>query len=99
MKSALTLLPLLTNLALATLTAGVNSSALGKRAINAFAVGTKINIDGSTKYFVGSNSYWISFLNDAGDVDQTIKHLAETGLKVLRVWGKFVFRSFRSSCN
>lgn len=64
------------------------STGLSKRATNAFAVGTRINIEGSTNYFVGSNSYWISYLNSAADVDQTMKNLQASGLKVLRVWGK-----------
>lgn len=75
-------------LALSTSTQNHESSGIAKRATNAFAVGTKINIDGSTNYFVGTNSYWISFLNDAGDVDQAMKNMAASGLKVLRVWGK-----------
>jgi mannan endo-1,4-beta-mannosidase len=65
-----------------------SETGLAKRASNAFASGTKINIEGSTRYFAGTNSYWISFLNDAGDVDQTMKNIAASGLKVLRVWGK-----------
>ena len=65
-----------------------SSSGLVKRAANAFAVGTRFNIDGSTNYFVGSNSYWISYLSNPADVDQTMAHLQASGLKVLRVWGK-----------
>ena len=75
-------------LTIASPTSNSESSSIVKRAANAFAVGTKINIDGSTKYFVGTNAYWISFLNDAGDVDQAMKNIAASGLKVLRVWGK-----------
>jgi len=62
-------------------------SSLVKRATNAFATGTKINIEGSTNYFAGTNSYWISFLDNAADVDQTMKNIQASGLKVLRVWG------------
>jgi mannan endo-1,4-beta-mannosidase len=65
-----------------------DESGLVKRATNAFAVGSKFNIDGSTNYFVGSNSYWISYLNSVADIDQTMAHVAASGLKVLRVWGK-----------
>ena len=64
------------------------STGLQKRATNAFAVGTRFNIEGSTNYFVGSNSYWISYLSNPADVDQTMAHLQASGLKVLRVWGK-----------
>jgi mannan endo-1,4-beta-mannosidase len=73
------------------------SSQLSKRATNAFAVGTKINIDGSTNYFVGSNSYWISYLNSASDVDFTMSHVAASGLKVLRVWGVYPLHVIKSS--
>jgi len=64
---------------------------LVKRATNAFATGTKISIEGSTAYFAGTNSYWLSFLNSASDVDQTMKNVQASGLKVLRVWGKKLF--------
>ncbi|KFY29514.1 hypothetical protein V493_02314 [Pseudogymnoascus sp. VKM F-4281 (FW-2241)] len=87
MKVTLAGLLAFVSLALSTTTPNHESSGIAKRATNAFAVGTKINIDGSTKYFVGTNSYWISFLNDAGDVDQAMKNMAASGLKVLRVWG------------
>ena len=65
-----------------------DESGLVKRAANAFAVGSKFNIDGSTNYFVGSNCYWCSYLSNVADIDQTMAHVAASGLKVLRVWGK-----------
>lgn len=76
------------NIAFASPVPDASSSSLVKRATNAFAVGTRFNIEGSTNYFVGSNSYWISYLSNPADVDQTMAHLQASGLKVLRVWGK-----------
>ncbi|KAK3903271.1 glycoside hydrolase superfamily [Staphylotrichum tortipilum] len=50
-------------------------------------VGTRFSIDGKTGYFPGTNAYWISFLQNAADVELTMGHIASSGLKVLRVWG------------
>ena len=47
----------------------------------------KFNINGETKYFAGTNGYWLPFLTNNADVDSVFKHLQETGLKVLRTWG------------
>ncbi|BCS23179.1 glycoside hydrolase 5 family protein [Aspergillus puulaauensis] len=44
-------------------------------------------IDGETGYFPGSNSYWIGFLTNDADVDTVFDHMAESGLRILRVWG------------
>ncbi|KAI0008728.1 carbohydrate-binding module family 1 [Xylariaceae sp. FL0662B] len=49
--------------------------------------GTMFNIDGETKYFAGTNSYWISFLTNNADVDKTLDELADSGHKILRIWG------------
>ncbi|KAI1103589.1 carbohydrate-binding module family 1 [Jackrogersella minutella] len=49
--------------------------------------GLLFNIDGETKYFAGTNSYWISFLTNNADVDKTFDALARAGHKILRVWG------------
>ncbi|SPO06845.1 probable Probable mannan endo-1,4-beta-mannosidase A [Cephalotrichum gorgonifer] len=49
--------------------------------------GTLFKINGETKYFAGSNSYWISMLRNDADVDLTMGHFADSGLKVLRIWG------------
>lgn len=49
--------------------------------------GTRFSIDGVTKYFAGTNSYWISFLTNDADVDLAMGNIAKSGLKVLRVWG------------
>jgi mannan endo-1,4-beta-mannosidase len=53
----------------------------------ATASGTQFNIDGVTKYFAGSNSYWISFLTNNADVDLVMSHVAAAGLKIFRIWG------------
>ncbi|KAH7316889.1 fungal cellulose binding domain-containing protein [Stachybotrys elegans] len=49
--------------------------------------GTKFTIGGQTKYFAGTNSYWISFLANRADVDKALDDVANSGLKILRVWG------------
>ena len=49
--------------------------------------GTLFNIDGVSKYYAGTNSYWISFLTNNADVDLTLDQLAEAGHKILRIWG------------
>ncbi|KAF2629544.1 glycoside hydrolase family 5 protein [Macroventuria anomochaeta] len=49
--------------------------------------GLKFNIDGVTKYYAGTNSYWIPFLTDDNDVNVIMGHLATSGQKILRVWG------------
>ncbi|KAJ5436933.1 Glycoside hydrolase superfamily [Penicillium cf. griseofulvum] len=51
------------------------------------ADGLKFDINGETKYFAGTNGYWLPFLTNNADVDSVFKHLQETGLKVLRTWG------------
>lgn len=49
--------------------------------------GLKFNIDGESKYFAGTNSYWLPFLTNNADVDSVFQNLKHSGLKVLRVWG------------
>ncbi len=49
--------------------------------------GTLFNIDGVSKYYAGTNSYWISFLTNNADVDLALDQLAGAGLRILRVWG------------
>ncbi|KAJ5200159.1 Glycoside hydrolase superfamily [Penicillium cf. griseofulvum] len=49
--------------------------------------GLKFNIDGETKYFAGTNSYWLPFLTKDSDVDAVFKNLKASGLKILRTWG------------
>ncbi|OQE32747.1 hypothetical protein PENFLA_c001G01480 [Penicillium flavigenum] len=49
--------------------------------------GLKFNIDGESKYFAGTNSYWLPFQTNNADVDSVLKNLKKSGLKILRVWG------------
>lgn len=49
--------------------------------------GLKFNIDGITKYYAGTNSYWMPFLTNDNDVDVIMGHLATSGQKILRIWG------------
>lgn len=66
-------------------------NALQKRATFPSTSGLKFNIDGSTAYFAGTNTYWIGFLTNNADVDTVMTHLKSTGLRVLRVWGTSPF--------
>ncbi|KAF3908065.1 hypothetical protein ABW21_db0204293 [Orbilia brochopaga] len=65
--------------------------ALSKRAPNhadfCKPVGRVFEIDEKVQYFVGTNTYWIGFLTDDSDVDLVMKHLKQSQVKVLRVWG------------
>lgn len=65
----------------------VESSSLAPRASFVTKSGTLFNIDGTTRYFAGTNAYWIGFLTNNADVDLVMSHLQTSGLKVLRVWG------------
>ncbi|KAL4786523.1 glycoside hydrolase superfamily [Aspergillus varians] len=49
--------------------------------------GLQFVIDGEAGYFPGSNSYWIGFLTNNDDVDLVFDHMAESGLRILRIWG------------
>lgn len=49
--------------------------------------GLNFTIDGETNYFVGTNTYWLAFLNNNSDVDLVLKDIASSGMKILRVWG------------
>jgi mannan endo-1,4-beta-mannosidase len=49
--------------------------------------GLKFTIDGQTKYFAGTNCYWLAFLTNNADVDLVLDHLKASGLKILRIWG------------
>jgi mannan endo-1,4-beta-mannosidase len=61
------------------------SSALSPRASYVTKSGLFFNIDGTAKYFAGTNSYWIGFFTNNADVDLVITHLQTSGIKVLRV--------------
>ncbi|KAL4982236.1 glycoside hydrolase superfamily [Aspergillus falconensis] len=49
--------------------------------------GLNFVIDGEASYFAGSNAYWLSFLTNDADVDLALDHFAESGLRILRIWG------------
>ncbi|KAL2821839.1 glycoside hydrolase superfamily [Aspergillus cavernicola] len=49
--------------------------------------GLSFVIDGETRYFAGSNAYWLPFLTNNADVDLALDHIAESGLTILRTWG------------
>jgi hypothetical protein len=68
-------------------TSPTNILAHEKRARYPSVSGLKFNIGGNVTYFAGTNSYWISFLTNDGDVDLVMSHLKTANLKVLRVWG------------
>ncbi|KAH8658283.1 glycoside hydrolase superfamily [Xylariales sp. PMI_506] len=49
--------------------------------------GLQFNIDGVTKYYAGTNSYWLGMLSNSSDVDLVMNHLSSAGLKLVRVTG------------
>ncbi|QKX62940.1 uncharacterized protein TRUGW13939_10108 [Talaromyces rugulosus] len=49
--------------------------------------GLDFNIDGTTSYYAGTNTYWLAFLNNNSDVDHVLDDLASSDLKILRIWG------------
>jgi hypothetical protein len=51
------------------------------------ADGTRFNIDGVTKYYAGSNSYWLAFQTNNADIDKVLDNFVSSGLKIFRIWG------------
>ncbi|KAF2497809.1 glycoside hydrolase family 5 protein [Lophium mytilinum] len=49
--------------------------------------GTHFALDGKNFYFFGTNAYWLSFHDNAGDIQTAFKTMASKGLMVCRVWG------------
>jgi len=47
----------------------------------------KFEIGNSTKYFTGTNAYWLPFVTNNEDIDLALDHIAASGLKVVRTWG------------
>jgi mannan endo-1,4-beta-mannosidase len=80
MKYSLSLLSTIAPLALATPVARQSGS-------NPSVDGLNFVIDGVTGYFAGTNVYWLPFLTNDADVDLAMGHLADSGIKILRVWG------------
>ena len=64
-----------------------NETPRAAAAVSSTANGTRFTIDGQTRYFAGSNSYWIGFLANTKDVDTVLDHFSSSGLKILRIWG------------
>ncbi|EWY94865.1 hypothetical protein FOYG_04018 [Fusarium oxysporum NRRL 32931] len=44
------------------------------------------NIDGKNQYLAGTNTWWMSHLTSDDDVEQAMSQIADSGLKVTRVW-------------
>lgn len=76
-----------TSPALITRQAAANASSAANATSFPSASGTSFIIDGQQQYFVGTNTYWIGFQNNEADVDLVMKNIADSGMKVLRVWG------------
>jgi len=45
------------------------------------------SIDGVTKYYPGTNAYWLAFLDNKSDVDVVLDHMAAANLTIVRIWG------------
>lgn len=54
---------------------------------NAYVDGQLFNIDGETKYYVGTNAWWLSHITSDSDVEAVMNEMSTAGLKVIRVWG------------
>lgn len=87
MRFGLAVISALLGFALAAPSPPPSERAVAKRATITTTNGLLFNIDGTTAYFAGTNSYWIGFLTNNADVDLVMSQLASSGLKVLRVWG------------
>jgi mannan endo-1,4-beta-mannosidase len=88
MKFRCSIMKLLTLLGLSAAVAAVPATVdHAPRASISKTDGLKFNIDGVTKYYAGTNSYWMPFLTNDNDVDTIMGHLATSGLKILRIWG------------
>lgn len=77
-----------TILGLAAGATAVAASPLARQASSFVSVdGLKFNIDGVTKYYAGTNSYWLGFVTNNTDVDTALDRISDAGLKILRIWG------------
>ncbi|CAN8106177.1 unnamed protein product [Discula destructiva] len=54
---------------------------------NAKAAGRLFDIDGKVEYFAGSNAWWLAHLSKNSDIDTSLRQVANTKYKILRVWG------------
>lgn len=74
-------------LAASAICARADASSLATSACFPTTSGLLFDIDGTTKYFAGTNCYWCGFLTADEDVDHVFSDIASSGLKVVRVWG------------
>jgi mannan endo-1,4-beta-mannosidase len=44
-------------------------------------------LDGETKYWAGTNAYWLGYLTNNADVDLVLDHMAQAELRIIRIWG------------
>lgn len=51
------------------------------------ANGTVFELDGKAQYFAGTNAWWLGHLTSDADVDTATSEIAQSGLRVVRVWG------------
>jgi len=66
----------------------IASSTLQSRASNfSSPSGRLFNIDGKVQYFAGTNAWWLGHLTSDDDLEVAMSEIAESGLKVVRVWG------------
>ena len=49
--------------------------------------GWRFKIDGVTKYWAGTNAYWLPFLTNNADVDLVLDHMSAAELRIVRIWG------------
>jgi mannan endo-1,4-beta-mannosidase len=51
------------------------------------ADGLKFSINGISKYFAGTNAYWLPYTEKDADIDQVFRHIKDSGMTVIRTWG------------
>jgi mannan endo-1,4-beta-mannosidase len=51
------------------------------------ANGLYFEFDGEKRYFAGTNSYWLPYLQSNADVNLVLDHMAEAQLRIVRIWG------------
>ncbi|KII88513.1 glycoside hydrolase family 5 protein [Plicaturopsis crispa FD-325 SS-3] len=48
--------------------------------------GGSFQVNGSNFKYVGTNAYWLSSLNSAQDIENTLSNISAAGIKVVRTW-------------
>ncbi|KAJ5041503.1 uncharacterized protein L3040_005088 [Drepanopeziza brunnea f. sp. 'multigermtubi'] len=51
-----------------------------------YTQGPNFMLDGEPFLFAGSNAYWLPFINNPADVEQTMKEARRAGQRVIRTW-------------